>query len=162
MSKSQKIIKESKSFKGLKNLQRLLVQKNIYQSTNSLSSGYEELELLLKLWQFFELFLLGPETLSILQTITNKAKLVELLMLCRIFLEKPEKFSSWRHSSHLPAITNNLSSLKFLSAQRISSLRYFSSRIYSGYFDIKITQELVVYVALPLFQFWRCAPKENI
>ena len=34
-SKSQRIVKESKSFKGLKNLQRPSVRRNVYQSTNS-------------------------------------------------------------------------------------------------------------------------------
>ena len=48
--KSQRIVKESKSFKGLKNLQKPSVQRNVYQNTNPPSIGYEELELPLELW----------------------------------------------------------------------------------------------------------------
>ena len=138
-SKSWRIVKESKSFKGLKNLQRPLVQRNIYQSTDPPSSEYEELK------QFFELFLLGPEALSIPWTITNKAKLVELLMVCRVFPEKPGRSSSRGHLSHSPAVTNNLFAPKFLSAHRTSSLRYFSSGIYLGHFGINMTRELVAH-----------------
>ena len=87
---------------------------------------------------------------------------MELLMLCRVFPEKPERSSSRGHSSLSPAITNNLSAPKFLSAQRTSSLRYFSSGIYPGHFGIKMTQELVVHIALPLLQSWRRAPEEDV
>ena len=55
-SKSRRIIKESKSFKGLKNLQRPLVWRNVYQSTGPPSTRYKELEFPLELRQFFKLF----------------------------------------------------------------------------------------------------------
>ena len=61
LSKSGKIVKESKSFKSLKNLQKPSVWKNIYKSTNLPSIRYKELEFR----QFFELFLLGPGALLI-------------------------------------------------------------------------------------------------
>ena len=65
-SKSCQKVKESskgpKSFKGLKNLQKPSIRRNVYQNTNPLS--IEELELPLKLGQFFVVFLLGPKALS--------------------------------------------------------------------------------------------------
>ena len=48
-SKSQRIVKESKSFKGLKNLQRPSVPRNVYQSTDPPSIRYKEFELPLEL-----------------------------------------------------------------------------------------------------------------
>ena len=48
-SKSRRIVKESKSFKGLKNLQRPSVRRNVYRSTDPPSIRYEELELPLEL-----------------------------------------------------------------------------------------------------------------
>ena len=63
LSKSRKIVKESKSFKSLKNLQRPLVWRNVYQSTNLLSLKYQKL----KFWQFFKLFLLGSRALLMLR-----------------------------------------------------------------------------------------------
>ena len=56
-SKSRRIVKESKSFKGLKNLQKPSVRRNVYRSTDPPSIGNEELELPLQLSDsFFELF----------------------------------------------------------------------------------------------------------
>ena len=54
----QKVEKLSKVEKPQrpKKLQRLSVRRNVYQSTNPPSIGYEELELPLELWQFFKLF----------------------------------------------------------------------------------------------------------
>ena len=96
LSKSRKIVKESKSFKGLKNLQRPLVRRNVYQSTNPPSIRYEELKLPLKLWQFFELFLLGPKSSleATSASIIDKAKLMELLMLYYVFLQWEEDFQA--------------------------------------------------------------------
>ena len=48
-SKSRRIVKESKSFKGLKILQRPSVRRNVYRSTDPPSIRYEELELPLEL-----------------------------------------------------------------------------------------------------------------
>ena len=62
----QKVEESSKSpkrLKGQKDLQKSPVWKNVYQSTDTLSIRYEELELPLELWQFFEPFLLCPEAL---------------------------------------------------------------------------------------------------
>ena len=57
LSKSRKIVKKSKSFKGLKNLQKPSVRRNIYRSTDPPSIGNKELELPLQLFDsFFELF----------------------------------------------------------------------------------------------------------
>ena len=47
-SKSRRIVKESKSFKGLKNLQRPSVRRNVYRSTDPPSIRYEEFKLLLE------------------------------------------------------------------------------------------------------------------
>ena len=49
LSKSRKIVESPKNLKDLKNLQRPLVRKNVYQSTDPPSIGYKELELLLEL-----------------------------------------------------------------------------------------------------------------
>ena len=43
-SKSRGIVKESKNFKGLKNLQRPLVWRNFYWSTDPLAIRYKELK----------------------------------------------------------------------------------------------------------------------
>ena len=59
--KSWKIVKSLKNPKGLKKLHKLSVWKNIYKSTNPPSIRYKELELLLELWQFFELFCWAQE-----------------------------------------------------------------------------------------------------
>ena len=63
--KVEELSKSPKSLKGLKNLQRPSVRRNVYRSTDPPSIRYEELELPLEFWQFFELFLLGPGALSI-------------------------------------------------------------------------------------------------
>ena len=44
--------------------------------------------------------------------------------------------------------------IKYFSAKRMSSLRYFSSGMHSGYFSIKTTQKLVAHVFSPLLQLW--------
>ena len=63
--KSWRIVKKSEKPQRPEKLQRSSIQRNVYQSTDPLSIRYEELELSLKLWQFFELFLLGSGALSI-------------------------------------------------------------------------------------------------
>ena len=77
----------------------------------------------------------------------NKAKLMELLMHCHVLPQR---------SQTLTLCT------KFLSAQRTSSLCYFSSGIHSEYFGIKMTRELVAHVLPPLLQFWKYAPEEDV
>lgn len=79
-------------------LQRSLVWKNIYWSTNPPSIEYKEFELPLEVWQFFELLLLGPGALLILhlEQLPIRQKLIELLMLYHIFPpKKPRKSLSW-------------------------------------------------------------------
>ena len=89
-SKSWRIIKEPKK------LQRSEKFAKDIGSEESLPkhrfSVNEELELPLKLWQFFELFLLGLEALSIpfLLRLLTKPKLMELLILCHVFLQREE------------------------------------------------------------------------
>ena len=91
-SKSRRIVKESKSFKGLKSLQRSLVRRNVYRSTNpSLVHRYKELELTTELRQFDFLssFCWAQDSLdTMFGAIIVKAKLVELLMLCRVFPQR--------------------------------------------------------------------------
>ena len=60
LSKSRKIVKKSKSFKGLKNLQKLSVRRNVYQSTNPLSKNSN---FCYNSDSFFELFLTSLERL---------------------------------------------------------------------------------------------------
>ena len=64
VKKLSKSRQKLKSLKGLKNLQRPSVWRNVYRSTDLPSIRYKELELPLELWQFHELFLLGPKKLS--------------------------------------------------------------------------------------------------
>ena len=113
------------------------------------SSVNKKLKLLLELWQFFELFFVGPR--SSLDTtfgaIIVMAKLMELLMRCHVFPQRNQT---------KPCHT------QFLSTQCMSSLRYLSSGMHFKYFVVKMTQELVANVLLLLHQFWRCAPKENV
>ena len=74
-TKSRRIIKEFKSFKGLKILQTPSVWKNVYRSTDPLSTRYEELK---RSDSFLSTF---AETRSSLDTrfgaITDKAQLME-------------------------------------------------------------------------------------
>ena len=48
LSKSRRLLKESKSFKDLNNLQRSSIWRNVYQSTDPPSIRYRKLELLLE------------------------------------------------------------------------------------------------------------------
>ena len=127
-----------------------MVRRNVYQSTDSLSIRYKELELLLELWQFFKLLLLDPEALSrpFSVSIIVKAKLMELLMLCHVFSLKESVFFE-------------LLCTEFLSAQRTSSFHYFSSGMHSEYSGIRTTQELATHF-LPLPKFYRCALEEDV
>ena len=142
----EKSSKSPKSLKGLKKLQRPLVRRNVYQSTNSPSIKYKELKLSLKVWQFFVLFCWarklsqGCYCSNYRQSTANraadalliidKAKLMELLMLCHVFSSKELVFFKLLCTKHL-------------SAQHTSSFYYLSSGMYSEYFDIKTTWELV-------------------
>ena len=65
LSKNWRIVRESKSFKGLKNLQKPSIQRNVYQNNNSSSIRYDKLKLPLELWQFFKLFWLSSGAFSI-------------------------------------------------------------------------------------------------
>ena len=76
-----------------------------------------------------------------------KVKLMELLMLCHVFsFEEPVFFELFCTISFLQAPLHQV-----LSAKRTSSVHYFSSGMYSKYFGIKTTRELVVYM-LPLLK----------
>ena len=159
-SKSCQKVEESskspKSRKGLKNLQRPSVRKNIYQSTNPPSIGYEELNLPLKSLTVFRAYFAWPNSSldTIFESITDKAKRVELLMLCRVFprgarkIFEPrtlESFTSCNQrsiytkvclrSARLPSATSALgytpgtsTSRRLENSLRTFSFRYFSSR----------------------------------
>ena len=100
-SKNRQKVEESskspKSLKGLKNLQRASVRRNVYRSTDPPSIRYEELELpsdnrLRSLIKSINQSIAGLRSSfdTIFESIIDKAKLVELLMLCHVFsLEEP-------------------------------------------------------------------------
>ena len=152
--------KSPKSFKGLKNLQRPSVWRNVYQNTDSPSIGNKELELPLQLSNsFLNSYFAGPR--SSLNTtfgaIIVMAWLIEPPMLCHVFFQRSQnKKEVLEHFRHL------LSSLTlpyqvFVCKKCTSSLYYFSSEIQSRHFDIKSTRELTALVLPSLLQFWRCA-----
>ena len=121
----------------LKKLQKSSVWKNIYRNTNLLSIRYKELELPLKLWQFFKLFCLAQELFwfHIRSDYHQNKSSWAIDTLSRFSLEEQGKSLSWKHSSLLLIVTNGLSAPKSLSATHILFL---------------------------LFQFWKCAPEENV
>ena len=84
---------ESKSFKDLKILQRPLIWRNVYQSTNPLSIRYKKTRASVRTLIVFQTFFAGPKSSldTSLKAITNKTKRVELLMLCRAFLQRSQK-----------------------------------------------------------------------
>ena len=170
-SENRRIVKESKSFKGLKNLQRLLVWRNVYQSTDPPPIKIRRTRVSVRALAVFRALFAMPK--SFLDTIFGamivKAKLVKLLILCYVFFPKEQgrnrRSSSQKHSSFSPAVTNGLSAPKFLSAQRMSSLWYFNFGIYPGHFAIKTTRELITHV-LPLLNsedaFWKKSSQPRI
>ena len=64
-SKSRRIVKKSEKPQRPEKLQRSLVWRNIYRSTNHPSIVYKKLELPLELLAVFRALLLGPEAFSI-------------------------------------------------------------------------------------------------
>ena len=71
----------------LEKSQRLSVRRNVYRSTNPPSIRYEELELPIRALSVFSSSFAGPRSSvnTTSRAITDKAKLVELLMLCCVF-----------------------------------------------------------------------------
>ena len=112
-------------------MQRSSVRRNVYRSTDPPSIRYKELELPLELRQFFELFLLGPEPLSIPRTITDKAKLMELLMPCHVFPQYKEDIRAENtriiHRPTLGHLSFRALLHRDLSAKRTSSFHFFNS-----------------------------------
>ena len=140
--KVEELSKSPKSFKGLKNLQRLLVRRNVYQSTDPPSIGNEELELPLQLSDsFLNSFFAAPRSSldTMFGVIIVMAKLIEPLMLCHVFPQRSQNEEEvFEHFGHL------LSSLTLpyqvlVCKKRTSFLCYFSSGIQSRHFGIKST-----------------------
>ena len=79
-SKSRRLVKESKSFKGLRNLQRPLVRRNVYQNTGLLSTKNSSFY-----WSSdsFSCSFARPESSlkAVFASIIDKAQLMELLIL---------------------------------------------------------------------------------
>ena len=118
-----------------KKLQKSLVRRNDFQSTDLTSIWYKELELLLEFWQFSGLFLLGPGAFSISVSINSKTRLIEPLILCHVFLQRSQdKEKVLRHFGHL--------------------LFEFNPAIPSSYWRCARSPLLL--------QFWRCTSEEDI
>ena len=115
--------KNPKNLNDLKNLQKPLVWRNIYQSTDPPPIRYKELELLLEFRQFFELLLLGPDTLSILLSnwLSTKQTNRTANTLLYVFNQPEEGRSlSQKHLNSLPAMFNNHSTPNiFLQSARL-------------------------------------------
>ena len=93
LSKIRRIVKKSEKLQRPKKLQKSLVRRNVYRSTNLPSIRYKELKLPLEFWQFFRTLFAGTRRSSLdttLESIIDKAKLIELLMLCHVVLEWEE------------------------------------------------------------------------
>ena len=89
-------------------------------------------------------------------------RLIEALMLCYVFSQKSQnKKEVLEHFGHLLSKLT-LPYQVLVCKKRISSFRYFSSGIQSRHFGTKSTWELAALVLLPLLQFWRCAPEDDL
>ena len=109
----------------LEKSQRLSVQRNVYRSTDPPSIRYEELELLIKALSVFSSSFAGPRSFfdTTSGAITDKAKLVELLMLCYVFLGGTKKiFKSKTLKSFISRNQRSLCSKVFICATHVFPL----------------------------------------
>ena len=129
-----KIVKNPKNLKSLESLQKSLVRKNVYQSTDPLSIRYDKLKLLLELWQCFRLFLLGPEAFLI-------------------------PFSNWLPTKKASGAINTLSHFSLIKGRSSSWIfEFFTSYNQQPSVPSFCLQD----TRHPSIQFWRCALEEDI
>ena len=97
-------------------MQRPSVRKNVYRSTDPPSIRYEKTRASIRTLIFFQALFAGPRSFldTIFESITNKAKRVELLMLYRIFFQRSEEDFQAKNARVLCRLQSSLANINVL------------------------------------------------